>query len=122
MPWMADLIGLRRLDDVAVRTLIDMPAGTPSLRLLADQPARDDAYAQTINIMIGTGLAAVCAGIVAFAGSPNIIIFDGFSIVMALSRSRARGPAEFGQFSPGLLAVFANPNAGEASLLGPRRG
>jgi uncharacterized membrane protein YccC len=39
-PWTADPTGMRRLCDGAVRRLIAMPAGTPSLRLLADQTAR----------------------------------------------------------------------------------
>jgi uncharacterized membrane protein YccC len=37
--WMAAPIRLRRLCDAAVRALIDLPASTPSLRLLADQTA-----------------------------------------------------------------------------------
>src|SRR5712671_3512738 len=37
--WMAAPMRLRRLCDAAVRALIDLPASTPSLRLLADQTA-----------------------------------------------------------------------------------
>src|SRR5689334_21659859 len=37
--WMADPTGLLRACDVAVRRLVAFPAGTPSLRLLADQTA-----------------------------------------------------------------------------------
>jgi uncharacterized membrane protein YccC len=37
--WMADPTGLLRACDVAVRRLVALPAGTPSLRLLADQTA-----------------------------------------------------------------------------------
>jgi uncharacterized membrane protein YccC len=37
--WMGAPIRLRRLCDAAVRALIDLPASTPSLRLLADQTA-----------------------------------------------------------------------------------
>jgi uncharacterized membrane protein YccC len=37
--WIADPLGLRRICEAAVRTLISLPAGTPSLRLLADQTA-----------------------------------------------------------------------------------
>jgi uncharacterized membrane protein YccC len=167
MHWMTDPTGMRRLCDAAVRGLIAMPAGTPSLRLLADQTARvlaglshvldglalliadparprsrprrvsfhvpdwlpalvnagrafvtigavevfwivtewpngagaitwvaisvilfasraDEAYARAVNFMTGTGLAAVCAAIVVFAGLPNVATFAGFSIVMAL--------------------------------------
>jgi uncharacterized membrane protein YccC len=38
--WMIDPTGLRRQCDAAMRRLIAMPAGTPSLRLLADQTSR----------------------------------------------------------------------------------
>jgi uncharacterized membrane protein YccC len=38
--WMADPVRPRRACEVAVRTLIAVPARTPSLRLLADQTAR----------------------------------------------------------------------------------
>src|SRR5208282_1510724 len=38
--WMADPIGLDRVCDAGVRTLITLPAGTGSLRLLADQSAK----------------------------------------------------------------------------------
>ncbi|HEX3522775.1 MAG TPA: FUSC family protein [Stellaceae bacterium] len=37
--WMADPSGLLRACDAAVRRLVALPAGTPSLRLLADQTA-----------------------------------------------------------------------------------
>jgi uncharacterized membrane protein YccC len=40
MPWMTDPTDMHRLCDAAARGLIAMPAGTPSLRLLADQTAR----------------------------------------------------------------------------------
>jgi uncharacterized membrane protein YccC len=39
-PWMADPVGMRRLCGEGARKLIAMPAGTPSLRLFADQAAR----------------------------------------------------------------------------------
>src|SRR5262245_2491745 len=39
-PWMADPESMRGLSGAEARTLIAMPAGTPSLRLLADQTAR----------------------------------------------------------------------------------
>ena len=39
-PWMADPLGMRRLCSEGARRLIAMPAGTPSLRLFADQSAR----------------------------------------------------------------------------------
>src|SRR5215472_9676366 len=39
-PWMADPESMRGLCGAGARTLIAMPAGTPSLRLLTDQTAR----------------------------------------------------------------------------------
>ena len=39
-PWMTDPLGMRRLCSEGARRLIAMPAGTPSLRLFADQSAR----------------------------------------------------------------------------------
>jgi uncharacterized membrane protein YccC len=47
-------------------------------------PKADVAYAAAMSFMVGTGLAAVCAAIVAFAGLPNVETFAGFSIVMGL--------------------------------------
>src|SRR5246500_4750888 len=38
--WMADPIALRRVCEEAVRTLLGLPASTPSLRLLADETAK----------------------------------------------------------------------------------
>jgi len=165
--WITDPVGMGHLCEAAVRRLIAMPAGTPSLRLIADQTARllaglsdvldglallvadpvrhqghhrrarfyvpdwlpalvnagrafvtigavevfwiitawpngalaitftaisviifapkaDVAYAVAMSFMVGIGLAAVCAAIVAFAGLPNVETFAGFSIVMGL--------------------------------------
>ena len=165
--WITDPVGMGHLCEAAVRRLIAMPAGTPSLRLIADQTARllaglsdvldglallvadpvrhqghhrrarfyvpdwlpalvnagrafvtigavevfwiitawpngalaitftaisviifapkaDVAYAVAMSFMVGVGLAAVCAAIVAFAGLPNVETFAGFSIVMGL--------------------------------------
>jgi Fusaric acid resistance protein family len=39
-PWMADPMALRRLCEEAVRALLALPAGTPSLQLLADEAAK----------------------------------------------------------------------------------
>jgi uncharacterized membrane protein YccC len=166
-PWVTDPTRMRRLCDAAARRLIAMPAGTPSLRLIADQTARllagltdvldglallvadparhqghrhrarlhvpdwlpalvnagrafvtimlvavfwiitawpigalaitfaaisviifapkaDVAYAIAKSFMVGIGLAAVCAAIVAFAGLPNVETFAGFSLVLGL--------------------------------------
>jgi hypothetical protein len=35
--WLAEPVRMRQLCDAAIRTLVALPAGTPSLRLLADQ-------------------------------------------------------------------------------------
>jgi uncharacterized membrane protein YccC len=47
-------------------------------------PRADDAYEHAANFMTGTGVAAVSAAIVAFAGLPNVETFAGFSIVTGL--------------------------------------
>jgi uncharacterized membrane protein YccC len=47
-------------------------------------PKADVAYAVAMSFMVGVGLAAVCAAIVAFAGLPNVETFAGFSIVIGL--------------------------------------
>jgi uncharacterized membrane protein YccC len=55
--WMADPVRLHGVCDAAVRTLVALPAGSPSLRLLADQTARVLAgMAQALN-----GLALLLA-------------------------------------------------------------
>jgi len=38
--WLADPVRLRRICEAAARTLMALPAGTPSVRLLADQTAK----------------------------------------------------------------------------------
>jgi uncharacterized membrane protein YccC len=47
-------------------------------------PKADVAYAVAMSFMVGGGLAAVCAAIVAFAGLPNVETFAGFIIVIGL--------------------------------------
>jgi uncharacterized membrane protein YccC len=47
-------------------------------------PKADVAYAIAKSFMVGIGLAAVCAAIVAFAGLPNVETFAGFSLVLGL--------------------------------------
>jgi len=69
--WMADPIGLRRLCDATVRKLIALPAGTPSLQLLADQ---------TAGVLIGIsealeGLATLVASPARRAGSRRAFAF-----------------------------------------------
>jgi uncharacterized membrane protein YccC len=55
-----------------------------AISVLLLSPRADAAYVQAANFMAGTGLAAVCAAIVAFVGLPNVETFAGFSIVMGL--------------------------------------
>jgi uncharacterized membrane protein YccC len=55
-----------------------------AISVIVFAPRADEAYAQAVNFMTGTGLAAVSAAIVAFALLPNVETFAGFSIVMAL--------------------------------------
>jgi uncharacterized membrane protein YccC len=47
-------------------------------------PKADMAYAVAMSFMVGVGLAAVCAAIVAFAGLPDVETFAGFSLVLGL--------------------------------------
>ena len=55
--WTADPIRLHRICETAARRLVELPAGTPSLRLLADQTARLlQGMAQALN-----GLAVLVA-------------------------------------------------------------
>jgi len=53
-PWVTDPTRMRQLCDAAVRRLIAMPAGTPSLRLIADQTAR--LLAGLSNVLDGLAL------------------------------------------------------------------
>ena len=164
--WMADPTRLLRACDAAVRRLVALPAGTPSLRLLADQtaevlagiaqtlnglallltdpfrpvargfrrpripdwlpplvnagrafvvisaaqlfwivtewpngagamtfaaigvillaPRADQAYGAAIGFMVGTGLTAAFAAIIAFAVLPNLETFAAFSLAIGL--------------------------------------
>ena len=45
-------------------------------------PRADAAYTIAMRFMVGVGLAAVCAAILAFAGLPNVETFAGFSILL----------------------------------------
>ena len=69
--WIADPVRLRGICEAAVRTLIALPAGTPSLRLLADQTAKvlagmaqalERARAASSPIRSITDLAAIASG------------------------------------------------------------
>jgi uncharacterized membrane protein YccC len=196
--WVADPIGMRRLCHKAARSLTFLPAGTASLRLLADQtaevlgglscvlealallvveptggfrrggpmrlripdalpplvnaarafvtigaaalfwvitewpsgalamtwtgisiilfgPKADEAYAVTVQFMVGTALAAVCAAIIKFAVLPIETSFAGFSVILGLYLV----PVGALLAQPWRTAVFA-PMAGNfVPLLGP---
>jgi uncharacterized membrane protein YccC len=58
-PWVTDPVGMRHQCDAAVRRLIAMPAGTPSVRLIADQTAR-----------LLAGLSDVLDGLALLVGDP----------------------------------------------------
>jgi uncharacterized membrane protein YccC len=197
--WMADPSGLLRACDAAVRGLVALPAGTPALRLLADQtaevlagishavnglallvadPARsvsrsrgirrlripdwlpplvnagrafvvigaaelfwiftewpngagaitfaaiivillapraDQAYAAAMSFMVGTGLSAISAAIIAFAVLPNLEGFAAFSIAIGL----VLVPAGAGLAQPWQPMVFTAMTANFVPLLQP---
>ena len=57
---MADPMALRRLCEEAVRTLLALPAGTPSLRLLADETAK--ALSGMLHVLDGLALLVDAPG------------------------------------------------------------
>src|SRR6266481_4428809 len=79
--WTADPIGMQRVFDAAVRSLIALPASTPSLRLLADQ---------TAQVMVGLSRA-----------------LDGLTLLVAEpARRRSLGRVRF--LVPDLWPSFVN--------------
>jgi uncharacterized membrane protein YccC len=64
--WMADPVRPRRACETAVRTLTTLPAGTPSLRLLADQTAKVlDGISDALNglaLLVGAPVSPVPRG------------------------------------------------------------
>ena len=58
--WLADPLALRHVCEEAVRRLLTLPAGTPSLRLLADQTAK-----------VLAGLVHVLDGLTLLVGAPG---------------------------------------------------
>lgn len=55
-----------------------------AITVLLFGPRADQAYATAMAFIVGTGLAAVAAAVVAFAAIPGLETFAGFSIVMGL--------------------------------------
>ncbi len=198
--WLADPTRLLQACDAAIRRLVGLPAGTPSLRLLADQtaevlagisralnglallvadPARpafyrsrgirrlriadwlpplvnagrafvvigaaelfwivtewpngasaitfaaigvilfapraDQAYGTAMGFMVGTGLAAAFAAIIAFAVLPNSETFAAFSLAIGL----VLVPAGAGMTQPWQTATFTAMAANFVPLLAP---
>src|SRR5271163_1520618 len=196
--WIADPIGLDRICDAGVQALIALPAGTPSLRLLADETAKvlagvshalnglallvvdsarpvprrrsvlpsvpdwlpplvsagraflavgavelfwvvtawpngagaivfatigvilfapraDQAYAAAMSFMVGTGLTAAFAAIIAFAVLPNTETFAAFSLAIGL----VLVPAGAGMAQPWQTAMFTAMAANFVPLLAP---
>jgi hypothetical protein len=64
--WIADPVRPRRACEMAVRTLTTLPAGTPSLRLLADQTAKVlDGISDALNgmaLLVGAPVSPVPRG------------------------------------------------------------
>jgi len=60
VPWIADPLALRRVCKKAVRTLIALPADTPSLRLLADETAK--VLAGMLHVLDGLALLVDAPG------------------------------------------------------------
>ena len=196
--WIANPIGLARVCDAGVQALIALPAGTPSLRLLADQSAKvlegvsrvlngltllvvasarpvprrrsvlpclpdwlpalvnagraflaigaaelfwivtawpngsraiifaaigvilfapraDQAYAAAMSFMVGIGLTAVFAAIIAFAVLPNLESFTAFSLAIGL----VLVPAGAGVAQPWQTPMFTAMAAFFCFLLAP---
>jgi uncharacterized membrane protein YccC len=64
--WIADPVRPRRACEMAVRTLTTLPAGTPSLRLLADQTAR-----------VLAGISDALNGLALLVGAPTSPVHRG---------------------------------------------
>jgi hypothetical protein len=58
--WLADPLALRRVCEEAVRNLLALPAGTPSLRLLADETAK--VLAGMLHVLDGLALLVDAPG------------------------------------------------------------
>ncbi|WP_024507969.1 FUSC family protein [Bradyrhizobium sp. ARR65] len=86
-----------------------------AISVIVFAPKADEAHAQAINFTLGTGLAAVCAAVIAFAILPNVATFAGLSIVLALYLI----PVGALMAQPWQASMFA-PMAGNfVPLLGP---
>jgi uncharacterized membrane protein YccC len=92
--WLPSLINAGRafitIGAVEVLWIVtEWPSGATAITFAAISvillaPRADEAYAFAMKFMVGTGLAAVFASIIAFAVLPRIETFEGFSAAMAL--------------------------------------
>ena len=55
-----------------------------AITVIVMSPRADEAYAAAISFTIGTMLAVLCAGVILFAGLPNVTRYAGFSLVLGL--------------------------------------
>src|SRR6516225_4502961 len=142
--WMADPTGLRRICEAAIGTMTALPAPTPSLRLLTDRtaavlagvshalngalaitfaaigvllfsPRADRAYAGAVGFVVGTGLSAALAAVIAFAVFPGKEGFAAFSIAIGL----VLVPAGAGVAQPWQTPMFTAMTAFFSFLLAP---
>jgi uncharacterized membrane protein YccC len=80
-------------------------------------PRADAAYAQAVQLTIGTALAAVCAAIILFAVLPQLETFAGFSMALALYFVPIG--MLMAQASPGMFVLFIAMSANFVPLLAP---
>ena len=78
-------------------------------------PRADQAYATAIGFMVGTGLTAAFAAIIAFAVLPNTETFAAFSLAIGL----VLVPAGAGMAQPWQTAMFTAMAANFVPMLGP---
>lgn len=55
-----------------------------AITVILFSPRDDQAFAMAANFMVGTGLTAACAAVVAFAVLPKVETFEGFCLALAI--------------------------------------
>ena len=75
----------------------------------------DEAYTSTLGFMIGTGLVAIFAAIIAFAVLPNVETFCAFALAIGL----VLVPAGIGMAQPWQTMMFTGMAVNFIPLLGP---
>ena len=78
-------------------------------------PRADQAYAAAVSFMVGTGLTAIFAAVIAFAVLPNTQTFAGFSLALGL----VLVPAAAGMVQPWQTPMFTAMAAFFCFLLAP---